>query len=247
MADEPRLATKRIDIDACGGPRRRTARKGVRLEVRAAMVALAPPGNRPQTTPPLSMMAVHVTEPSPPADREPLEEDAARQRRRGLCRRCPQDRLLLREALVDRGVFSRPEGWHPHQGPAPRPGRRPAHVSRLRRHHRMPRHDHRTPRPRASPRHRQATSSTETKSPSSTSTTSGRKRTPRAPPEHEPTIEAFAIGVARIAGFIPRTRQPLPGTEKVWQGYRILLTFVENDPNMRELDMLKSTESTASG
>ncbi len=35
---------------------------------------------------------------------------------------------------------------------------------------------------------------------------------------------------------------PLPGTEKVWQSFRILLTFVENDRNMRELDMLKSTE-----
>ncbi len=66
-------------------------------------------------------------------------------------------------------------------------------------------------------------------------------------PRSEPTTEAFAIDVARVAGFIPGKRQPLPGTEKVWQSYRILLAFVENDRNMRELDMLKSTESTASG
>ncbi len=41
MADEPCLAVKRIDIEACGGPRSRPARKGVRLEVRAARVDLA--------------------------------------------------------------------------------------------------------------------------------------------------------------------------------------------------------------
>ncbi len=50
-----------------------------------------------------------------------------------------------------------------------------------------------------------------------------------------------------MVGFIPGKRQPLPGTGKLWQGYRILLTFVENYRNMQELDMLKQPESRVSG
>ncbi len=73
MADEPCIATKMIDIEACGGPRRRKERTGVRLEIRAARVDLAPPDPKPRGTPPLSRMAVRVTEPDPPADRDPLD------------------------------------------------------------------------------------------------------------------------------------------------------------------------------
>ncbi len=73
MADEPCIATKQIDIEAGGRPRRRKARKGGRLEVRAARVDLAPPGSKPRGTPPLAMMAVHVTEPDPPAGRDPQD------------------------------------------------------------------------------------------------------------------------------------------------------------------------------
>ena len=73
MAEQPCIAIRQIDIAACGGPRRREARKGVGLEVRAATVDLAAPGKRPRGTPTLSMMAVSVTEPDPPADREPLD------------------------------------------------------------------------------------------------------------------------------------------------------------------------------
>lgn len=66
-----------------------------------------------------------------------------------------------------------------------------------------------------------------------------KQRKQRAPPDSELTIEAFVIDTARVAGFIPRKRQPLPGTGKLWQGYRILVNFVENYRMMRELDMLK--------
>ncbi len=67
----------------------------------------------------------------------------------------------------------------------------------------------------------------------------GRPRTPRGPPDPEPTLEAFAVEVARLAGFLPRKRQPLPGTEKLWQEYKLLLNFVEPHRTMRKLDMLK--------
>ncbi len=74
-----------------------------------------------------------------------------------------------------------------------------------------------------------------------------RRRQPRGPPDPEPTIEAFVVDVARLAGFIPGKRQPLPGTEKLWQGYQLLLYFVEHHRKMREHDMQKSMNSIVSG
>ena len=41
----------------------------------------------------------------------------------------------------------------------------------------------------------------------------------RAPPGHRPDIRTFVIDLAGIVGFHPRRQQPLPGTQKVWQGY----------------------------
>ncbi len=56
----------------------------------------------------------------------------------------------------------------------------------------------------------------------------------RAPPE--PSIADFAVDTARLAGFIPKKRQPLPGTGKLWQGYLILLNFVENYRIMMQME-----------
>ncbi len=69
---------------------------------------------------------------------------------------------------------------------------------------------------------------------------------PRGPPDPEPTIEVFAIEGARVAGFIPGKRQPLPGTGKLWQSYNILLNFIEYHRAMRKLDMQKSMNSIVS-
>ena len=41
----------------------------------------------------------------------------------------------------------------------------------------------------------------------------------RAPPGHRPDIRTFVIDLAGIVGFHARRQQPLPGTQKVWQGY----------------------------
>jgi len=76
---------------------------------------------------------------------------------------------------------------------------------------------------------------------------SRKQRTSRGPPDPEPTIEAFAVDVVRLAGFIPKKRQPLPGTGKLWQGYKLLLYFVENYRLMRDMNMIKFNESTVSG
>ncbi len=37
-------------------------------------------------------------------------------------------------------------------------------------------------------------------------------------------IAEFAVNTARLAGFIPSNRQPMPGTHKLWEGYLILFT-----------------------
>ena len=42
----------------------------------------------------------------------------------------------------------------------------------------------------------------------------------RAPPDTAPNIRSFVIDLARLVGFIPSRRQPLPGTQKLWEGWR---------------------------
>ncbi len=231
MADEPCIATRPIDIAACGGPRRRKERKG--LEGRTARVDLAPPDRKPRGTPPLSMMAVHITEPGPPADpldwmllttegdvTAALDTISFHERR-----------WLIEEYFKALKVGTRIED---------RPGRRPEEVSGLRRHHRMPRHDCRASRTPASYIvHRDEITVLNIHKPV-------RRHQPRGPPDPEPTIKVFAIEVARVAGFIPGKRQPLPGTEKLWQGYKILLNFNEYHRAMRKLDMQKSMNSMVS-
>ena len=39
--------------------------------------------------------------------------------------------------------------------------------------------------------------------------------------EHRRIICTFVIDLARLAGFRPSKRQPLPGTKKIWQACRI--------------------------
>ena len=246
MADEPCIAMKRIDIAACGGPRRRKARTDVRLEVRAARVDLAAPGSKPRGTPPLSVMAVHVTEPSPPAGQDPLDwmllttegdvtaADALKtvsfyEKRWAIEEYFKalkvgtriKDRRLdqaddLRKCLVFDAIT----------------------ACRVMSIERLARSEPDTPASRIVHRDEIAVLNIYM---------TGKQRTPRGPPGSEPTIEAFAIDTARVAGFIPKKRQPRPGTEKLWQGYRILLNYVENYRIMRDLDMLKSTESPVSG
>ena len=67
MAAQPVLGKQTLTIAACGGPRRRRARKA-RLDLRSARVDLIPPMNRTDTTP-LSMLAVSVSEPRRPRAR----------------------------------------------------------------------------------------------------------------------------------------------------------------------------------
>ena len=63
----------------------------------------------------------------------------------------------------------------------------------------------------------------------------------RGPPDPDQAIAEFADGTARLAGFIPSKRQPMPGTHKLWEGYLILSLFVENYRAVRDYANVEST------
>ena len=235
------VAEKRIDIEACGGPRKRKGRKGVRLELRAGSVDLVPPADLPKGTAPLRMLAVRVLEPDPPAGKEPLDW-----------------LLLTTEGGPDAENALRVAGWYESRWlieewfAAVKTGtrikdRRLNAADDLRRClafdaitactvmsvERLARSAPDTPARTvvhldeihvlavhmAKPNHRRQ----------------------RGPPDPDQTVAAFAVNTARLAGFIPSKRQPLPGTRKLWEGYLILSLFVEHHRAMREY---ANTEST---
>ncbi len=59
-------------------------------------------------------------------------------------------------------------------------------------------------------------------------------RAPRGPPDL--TIAGFAVTAAGLAGFHPSKRQPLPGTQKLWEGVKLLSYAVIAIQAMREWD-----------
>ena len=61
------------------------------------------------------------------------------------------------------------------------------------------------------------------------------------PPHPDHTIADFAVNIARIAGFIPSKRQPMPGTRKLWEGCVTLSPFVEHRRAMRDSASAEST------
>ena len=69
MAAQPVLDKATVAVEACGGPRARTGRR-LKLELRAARVALVPPEGR-AGEPDLKMLAVSAVETDPPAGAEP--------------------------------------------------------------------------------------------------------------------------------------------------------------------------------
>ena len=82
----------------------------------------------------------------------------------------------------------------------------------------------------------------------------GRDQRPRRSTCRSPTTESsaarptrtkataeFAVNTARLAGFIPSKRQPLPETHKLWEGYLILSLFTESYRAMRDYANIEST------
>ena len=59
-------------------------------------------------------------------------------------------------------------------------------------------------------------------------------KVPRGPPEM--TVRGFAVLTAGLAGFHPSKRQPLPGTQKLWEGVKILSHAAAGIQAMRQWD-----------
>ncbi len=235
------VAGKTIDIEACGGPRGRKARKGVRLEVRAGFVDLVPPTDLPKGTPPLRMLAVRVTEPRPPKGKERLDW-----------------LLTATEGGPDAANALRVAGWYGRRWligewfSALKTGtrirdRRPSAADDLRRclafdavtactvmsGGRLARSGPDRPARTvvhpdgihvlavhmAKPNHRRQ----------------------RGPPDPARTVREFAASTARLAGSVPSRRQPTPGTRKPLEGYLILSLFTENYRAMRDYADIEST------
>ncbi|MDE0111036.1 MAG: hypothetical protein OXI87_12845 [Albidovulum sp.] len=56
----------------------------------------------------------------------------------------------------------------------------------------------------------------------------------RGKARRDPTIARFAVDPARLAGFIPTKRRPMPGTKRLREGYMLLSLFVDNFRAMRD-------------
>ena len=233
----PRLAEKTIDIEACGGPRARKKRAGVRLDVRAGFVDLVPPDDRPRGEPPLRMLAVRVTEPDPPAGAEPLDwlllasdgepepehalEVVSRYEKRWLIEeyfkalkvgtRIKDRRLNLADDLRKCLAFDAITACG---------------VMSI---ERLARSEPDAPA-------RAVVHEDEVRVLAVHMSKPGH-RGKRGPPGPDPTIARFAVDTARLAGFIPTKRQPMPGTKKLWEGYMLLSLFVENYRAMRDYAM----------
>ena len=59
-------------------------------------------------------------------------------------------------------------------------------------------------------------------------------KVPRGPPDM--TIAGFVVLAGGLAGFHPSKRQPLPGTQKLWEGVRILSLTVIGTRAMHDWD-----------
>ncbi len=215
----------------------------MKLELRAGFVDLVPPADLPADTPPLRLLAVRVRELEPPAGKEPLDW-----------------LLLTTEGGPTAENALRIAGWYEKRWlieeyfRALKTGtrikdRRLNAADDLRRClafdaitactvmsvERLARSAPETPartvvhrdeiyvlaKHMAKPNHRRQ----------------------RGPPDPDQSIVDFAVNTARLAGFIPSKRQPLPGTYKLWEGYLILSLFVENYRVLRDCFAIESTVS----
>ncbi len=240
----PLVAVKTIDIEACGGPRAREKRAGVRLEVRAGFVDLVPPKDKPRGTPPLRMLAVRVLEiDPPPSAAEPLDwlllatfGDATPDHALQLVT-WYEKRWLIEEYFGALKVGTRIKDRKLNLADDLRKclafdavtACTVMSIERLARS--MPDAPARTvvhmdeitvlAIHMSMPNHRRQ----------------------RGPPDPNQTIASFVVNTARLAGFIPRKRQPLPGTKKLWEGYVLLSLFVQHSRVLRKYEQYESTAS----
>ena len=243
VAALPRLAGKTVEIGACGGKRARSRRTAT-LELRAARVSLAPPRDA-ESREPVDMLVVSATEPDPPAGKDPLNwlllstEGSADAETARTVVTWYERRWTIEEYFKVLKTGTRVED------------RKLDHADDLRKcvafdaitacHvfdlERIARDKPDTPA-------NHVVSDDEIAILYIRLMAYGMVRA-RPPPDKPPDIRTFVIDVARFAGFDPRKRQPLPGTQLLWKGYVYLRHATLTYRALKDLDMIKhGTDST---
>ncbi len=241
VATLPRVAGKTVEIAACGGKRARPRRQA-KLDLRAGWVKLDPP-LRPARSAgrrePIDALAVTATEPNPPPGKEPLHWV-----------------LLTTEGSADAETAKTVVDWYERRWTIEEyfrvlktgtrvENRRLDHADDLRKclafdaitacHvfdlERMARDK---PHTRAD----EVVTDDEIVILYVRLIAYGIARA-RPPPDKPPDIRTFVIDVAKLAGFHPRTSQPLPGTTLLWKGYVYLRDAAHTYRALKELDMIK--------
>ena len=229
MAAQPVLDKAAVAVEACGGPRARTGRR-LKLELRAARVALVPPEGR-AGEPDLGMLAVSAVEADPPAGTEPAAwlllasageacaEDARAAVRRYRKRWTIEEffRVLKSGLRVEERRFDHAEDLRKCLAFDAATACRVFDIARAAKE---------TPDapavdtvPEDAPRIlKRALRS--------------RGVRPKAPPD--PTIREFTVELGRIAGFQPSKRQPLPGIQKLWSAWTIFAPMMQLSRDYRK-------------
>ena len=241
VAALPRLAGKTVKVAARGGGKRARSGRTAKLDLRAARVKLAPPrkAGKTKSRTPVDVLAVSATEPNPPAGQAPLHW-----------------LLLCTEGDADPDTAQRVVTWYERRWTIEEyfkvlksgtrvEDRRLDHADDLRKclafdaitacHvfdlQRMARDKPDTPADRVV---------------DSDAITALYVRLmaygivpARPPPGQPPDIRTFVIDTARLAGFDPRKRQPLPGTQLLWKGYVYLQHATLTYRALKDADMIK--------
>ena len=222
MAALEPIARKSIDIEADGSPRVRTGRTDVRLDVRATMVDIVAPKSQPHDTPPLRMLAVRITEPDPADDDHALDwllranEEACTAQHALQVVSWYEKRWLIEEYFKALKVGIQIND------------RRLDHADDLRKclafdavtactvmtMGRLARSEPQTPARQGFHTDEIYVLAAHMSMPN--------HRKHHGPPDHGQTMDDFVVKTARLAGFIPSKRQPLPGSIKLWEGYLYL-------------------------
>ena len=214
MSAQPVMVEAVVGIDGRGGARGRKAREA-KLEIRAARVALVPPGKRP-VKPDLQMLAVFATETNPPARTESITwlllashgdacaEDALTVVRR-YCKQWTIEeffRILRTGRRVEERRFGRGDDLREFFAFNAAAACRVFDIARAAKE---------TPDvpavdivPEDAPEILKIVLSVN-------------KMHPKAP--EAPTIREFTVDLARIAGFQASKQQPLPGIQKLWSAW----------------------------
>ena len=243
LAALPRLAGKTVEIGACGGKRARTGRTA-KLDLRAARVRLAPPRDA-ESREPVDMLAVSATEPDPPAGKDPLDwlllttEGGADAETVQIIVTWYERRWTIEEYFKVLKTGTRVEDRKLDHADDLRKcvafdAITACHVFDLERIARD------TPDIPAN----HVVTDDEIAILYIRLMAYGMVRA-RPPPDKPPGIRNFVIDVARFAGFDPRKRQPLPGTQLLWKGYVYLRHATLTYRALKDLDMIKNgTDST---